>query len=492
MTTPIETKPRKTPLLLIFVTVFIDLLGFGIVLPLLPRYAKHFQASGLVIGALMASFSVMQFLFAPVWGRISDRIGRRPVLLIGLLGSTVFYGLFGYATSLGAEGVMLGLGVMPWLFITRIGAGIAGATIPTAQAYIADVTGQNERAKGMALIGAAFGIGFTFGPLLGAISVSGDTSDPGTFRKPEIANRLLITESQQTQIDETLNRYKQRLEEARSKPRKERQQIKDEREREVLALLSPEQRREWRVISAPRKEPGYVASFLSGIAFLCALVLLPESLHPGSRAAERHWLDWSSLRIAISKPEIGHILGTMFLTIFAFAQFETTLALLTEYLGLADRHNYFLFAYIGFVLTLSQGMLVRRLVPRLGEVFMSVAGTVLMTIGFVLVGIAGQKESVGMLFAVVPFCVIGFSALNPSLQSLLSRRTDASMQGGVLGLGQSIAALARIFGPLIGLPLADKDVALPYWTSAVIMGVGVLLTMLLRAPATTPSAAAAE
>ena len=89
---------KRSPLLIIFVTVFIDLLGFGIVMPLLPRYGKFFGADKLTLGLLMASFSAMQFLFAPLWGRLSDRIGRRPVLLLGLAGSTVFYGLFGVAT----------------------------------------------------------------------------------------------------------------------------------------------------------------------------------------------------------------------------------------------------------------------------------------------------------------------------------------------------------------------------------------------------------
>ena len=100
----------------------------------------------------MASFSAMQFLFAPMWGALSDRIGRRPVLTIGLLGSTVAYAMFGVATSLGRDGVLLGAGALPWLFITRIAAGIAGATIATAQAVIADSTGAEGRGKGMALM----------------------------------------------------------------------------------------------------------------------------------------------------------------------------------------------------------------------------------------------------------------------------------------------------------------------------------------------------
>ncbi len=166
---------RKARLAAIFAVVFIDLLGFGIVLPLLARYGKYFEAHEW-LGALVACFSAMQFLFAPLWGRVSDRIGRRPVLLVGLAGSVVFYSLFGVATGLDKDATLLGLSPLAWLFISRIGAGISGATISTAQAYIADVTERENRARGMALIGAAFGIGFTFGPLLGAAFVSDDPS----------------------------------------------------------------------------------------------------------------------------------------------------------------------------------------------------------------------------------------------------------------------------------------------------------------------------
>src|SRR6478736_6467731 len=151
-------------LLVIFLTVFIDLLGFGMVLPLLPIYAKSFgvKEAGWEIGLLMSSFSAMTFIFAPLWGRASDRVGRRPVLIVGLIGSVFFYILFGVATVFQS---------MALLFVARIGAGIAGATIPAAQAYIADITSLQNRAKGMALIGAAFGLGFTFGPLLGAAAL---------------------------------------------------------------------------------------------------------------------------------------------------------------------------------------------------------------------------------------------------------------------------------------------------------------------------------
>jgi MFS family permease len=133
---------------------------------------------GVIIGLLMSSFSIMQFIFAPIWGRVSDRIGRRPILLLGLAGSVAFYFLFGYACSLPGTSALI---VLILFFIARIGAGIAGATISTAQAVIADCTPPERRKHGMALIGAAFGIGFTFGPLIGSASLFFSAHEPGEF-----------------------------------------------------------------------------------------------------------------------------------------------------------------------------------------------------------------------------------------------------------------------------------------------------------------------
>src|SRR3954447_24030965 len=165
---PIAAPPRGA-LLTVFLVVVIDLLGFAIVLPLLPRIAEAYlegqskAVTGLTIGSLFSSFSLMQFLFSPLWGRLSDRIGRRPVLLVGLAGSVAFYTLFGYAATIDPEQSSLAITLM---FASRIGAGIAGATIATAAAVIADCTPPDQRKRGMALIGAAFGVGFTFGPLI--------------------------------------------------------------------------------------------------------------------------------------------------------------------------------------------------------------------------------------------------------------------------------------------------------------------------------------
>ena len=426
----------RKPLLIIFVTVFIDLLGFGIVLPLLPRYGEHFLPieiqgaatsgvlppapsaapgyvaavlsalaliygflslpeslrpgetprrrtglfnlsaglramtrgshalilstiflttfafaqfestlslltkhlggvaeetvrdwrRGAILGCLMASFSAMQFLFAPLWGRLSDRIGRRPVLLVGLAGSTISYFLFALVTQWGNRGPILGLSPLVWLFVTRIGAGISGATISTAQAYIADSTDEKSRGKGMALIGAAFGIGFTFGPLLGAAFVSGESG--------------------------------------------------------------------------------------------------------------------------------GH--------------------------GLSDRSNFLIFAYIGFILTLSQGFLVRRLIPKLGEFRTGLFGVILMTAGLLMIGVASHQASYALLLAVLPVVVVGYSAATPSLLSMLSLTSGADEQGELLGIGQSMSSLARILGPLAGLMLHGLGIAFPYWVGAGFMFFGVVMVLGLR------------
>jgi multidrug resistance protein len=150
-------SPQKSPLMVIFLTVFIDLVGFGIIIPLSPFLARQFHASPTHVGLLMAVYSLMQFFFSPFWGALSDRIGRRPVILISLLGGGLSYLAFAFASSL-------------WvLFVARAFAGIFGGNISTAHAYIADVTSEKDRSKGMGLIGAAFGLGFIFGPLLGGL-----------------------------------------------------------------------------------------------------------------------------------------------------------------------------------------------------------------------------------------------------------------------------------------------------------------------------------
>lgn len=146
---------RPLQYLTIFLTCFIDILGFGIVIPVLPLYAEHFGATAVQIGALVGIFSLAQFFFAPIWGKVSDRVGRKPVLLLGLMGTVAGYLLMGMAHT-----VLM-------LFVARLIDGISGANIGAAQAYLADISTPENRAKAMGLLGAAFGLGFVFGPALG-------------------------------------------------------------------------------------------------------------------------------------------------------------------------------------------------------------------------------------------------------------------------------------------------------------------------------------
>jgi DHA1 family tetracycline resistance protein-like MFS transporter len=150
-------RRRISPLAAIFLTVFVDLVGFGIIVPLLPFYGEHFHASPAVVTLLMAIYSLMQFFSAPIWGALSDRRGRKPVLLASLAGIALSYLWLAFAGSL-------------WqLFAARALAGVMAGNIAAAQAYIADVTPPDKRAHGMGLIGAAFGLGFILGPAIGGL-----------------------------------------------------------------------------------------------------------------------------------------------------------------------------------------------------------------------------------------------------------------------------------------------------------------------------------
>jgi MFS family permease len=158
---------RKPSFLVIFLTVFIDLIGFGIVVPLVPLFSKHFGAHGFVIGVIIASFSAAQFVFSPIWGRLSDRMGRRPVLLFSTLGAAGSYVLFAFACGL--DNPATGL----WLMVlSRVFAGICGGNITVAHAYIADITPPEHRSKKMGWLGMAFGLGFIFGPIIGGVSLN--------------------------------------------------------------------------------------------------------------------------------------------------------------------------------------------------------------------------------------------------------------------------------------------------------------------------------
>jgi MFS family permease len=172
---------QRSPLFVLFLTVFIDLVGFGIIIPILPLYAEQFHATPIAIGWLTGIYSGMQIIFTPILGKLSDRFGRRPVLMVSIAGTAVGFALMGIASAL------------PLLFVARILAGITGGNISIPQAYIADVTAPEQRSRAMGLIGAAFGLGFTFGPLIGGMMSRISYSAPFFFAAGlAVANALLV------------------------------------------------------------------------------------------------------------------------------------------------------------------------------------------------------------------------------------------------------------------------------------------------------------
>jgi MFS family permease len=158
---------RRSIVPLLVATVFLDLVGFGIVVPQLPLAAARFEERGLIVGLLVATDSLLSFFLAPQWGRLSDRIGRRPVILVGLGASAVSYAMFGLAPSLAV------------LFLSRVVSGGLGATVNVSQAFLADVTPGARRSQAMGFVGAAFGVGFTIGPIIGGLAARSSAAAPG-------------------------------------------------------------------------------------------------------------------------------------------------------------------------------------------------------------------------------------------------------------------------------------------------------------------------
>ncbi len=366
---------RATLGVLLF-TVLLDLLGFGMVIPILPLYAQSLRASDLEVGALLAVYSVMQLLFSPIWGRLSDRAGRRPVLLLSILGSC---------------GSQLGYALAPtytWLLIARAFAGICGANITTAQAYVADVTDEKSRASGMGILGAAMGLGFIFGPAIGG----------------------------------------------------------------ELARVSP-------------RLPFFVASGLAALNFALAVPILIEPRPPGERAPTRAFT-WAALVRTVTVPRILTLILLFFIITFAFANLEGTFSLyLARQFGYRERGTSRLFAFIGLMMIITQGGLVRRMVPRFGEKRLVVVGTFMMALAMLLLHFASDLPSLLLAMAVMS---IGNGLNNPSLSSLISRAAG-EQQGGVLGVSQSFGALARVLGPIAGTYALRFGNTTPYVAAGLLM-----------------------
>ncbi len=376
---------KKSPLFIIFLVVFIDLLGFGIIIPNLPLYAKSYGASGTTLGFLMASYSTMQFFFSPFWGRLSDRYGRRPIILLSILGVGLSMFILGQASSL------------LWLFIGRTLAGIFGANISAASAYIADVTSPKDRAKGMGLIGAGFGLGFTMGPFLGAV-------------------------------------------------------------------LS-----QWGYGMA-----AYAAGCLSMANFIFAYLRLkePETTHQ-IRKEHRSHASWDLKRKILGNPQAGLAILIFFIVTFAFGQLETAFAFyMKDFFELDARGSGTILGMMGLIMVLIQGGGIRKLVPKYGEVRLTLIGTGLMAITLLL---STFTFSLQTFVIILLFNGIGFAITNPSISSLASRSVSEEIQGITMGTYQSAGSLARIFAPVTAGFLYDHIKPAPFRVAALLFALACLL-----------------
>ena len=239
------------------------------------------------------------------------------------------------------------------------------------------------------------------------------------------------------------------------------------------------------LLNNPGPWPGYAAAILSAIALTLAAFRLPESLRPDSQPAGRRAFSLQAWRVALRAPSIAFILLAMFVCIFSFANFETTLSLLVKGSHHAPRVLFeftwgqvcLTYAFIGFMLALVQGGLVRRLAGRISEGILAATGAGIQVCGFGLTLLAIGQASVSVLFVALGTVVTGFAFMQPNLQSLLSRRSDPAQQGLILGVGQSVSSLARIFGAGIGIPLLRQGLSVPYLVATALMIAGTLLVI---------------
>ncbi|NPD89703.1 MAG: MFS transporter [Asgard group archaeon] len=375
-----NNKPsNRKALSVLFLSVFIDLLGFGIIIPILPFWNDALGGTNFTYGVILSIFSLMQFVFAPIWGRISDRSGRRPIILIGIAGSIVSFFLLAFTFSLAM------------LIMARALQGIfTSATLPTAQAFISDTTTGEERAKGFGLIGAAFGLGLAVGPGIGG--------------------GLYTLTSQYSTI-------------------------------------------------------AYFASGASALNLIFALLFLPETLK--SKIEKNSDLDEvivsrkDSFKYIFSNKEVLAIILTFSMLTLAFASYTSTLLPYgIARFGLTAEDSSIVLLIVGIISIITQGIILRFLTKKFSNSTLMVAGFIVITIGLIAFS---QVANLLWMILVSAFIAFGSSTGNPTNQALLSQKAPTDKQGGILGVNQGLAALMRVFAPLIGTALLDVRLGLPFF-----------------------------
>ena len=417
----------------IFVIVLIDLLGLTIIIPLMPLYATSFGANAFTIGLLGAAYPLMQFVGAPLLGRLSDRFGRKPILLISQVGTLAGFIVLGLANSLAV------------LFLARIIDGLSGANISTAQAAMSDSTTEKTRTQGLGLIGAAFGLGFIIGPVIAFVALAAGG-----------------------------NNY---------------------------------------------HVPAYVAAGFSLLSIGLTWLWLPETLPAEKRGqgAQRPALDLGAMLKALSHPQVGLLLMLIFAQQIAFGGFEQLLSLFTlRQLGMNAAGNSVIFVFVGVILVAVQGGLVGQWSRKWGDRRLVYAGLALLAVGLTLTGLTprqpvpwysqaamtaeleasgdasaqtlpvslppdDQKGLVGLgwiLVAMIP-AAIGGGILQPSINSLITKRVLGTEIGGMLGLSTAFLSLANALAPLAA---GAAFQAIAAWAPFVLGGVlmAILLFVALR------------
>lgn len=420
----------------IFVIVLVDLLGLTIIIPLLPLYSAAFGANAVIIGLIGTAYPLMQLIGSPILGSLSDRFGRKPVLVVSQIGTFLGFLMLGFANAI------------PMLLISRMIDGISGANIVTAQAAITDSTSPKNRAQGLGLIGAAFGLGFVLGPAIAGIALALSGND-------------------------------------------------------------------YRV-------PAFIAAGFSLISIILTSVWFKETLPEDVRSAQKQSKRGNMLTkiySTLTNPLLGILMILVFIQRFVFGGFEQLLPLFTLVrLGLDGVGNAVLFIFVGIILVIIQGRYIGPLSRRFGEVRLIYAGLTLLAIGLTLVSITPEQpvkwysrdamiesfsetaagteqvtefnldiplpddENTGwfglvwMLVALVP-TAIGGGMLSPSINSLITQRSDALDVGSALGVSTALVSAANTITPLVtGSMFQFLGSTAPFFIGGVILFVLMLAT----------------
>lgn len=393
---------RRPSVLIIFLTVFIDLIGFGIVVPLLPVYSKHYGASGLMIGVIGASFSAMQFLFSPIWGRLSDRYGRRPILLTSTAGAALSYVLFALASGIETHSTAIWV-----LLLSRAFAGICGGNITVAQAYIADITPPQDRSKKMGLIGMAFGLGFIFGPVISGIGLKflGNTG-PGWIAAALCAGNFLLA------LFILAESRKPTSEQVKPRPR--------------FA--------QWgHTLAQPKVGLLIGIFFLATFCFSCFEITLPLLIN-------------DNFHLGIANDQTRP--ATTVISLFVFCGLIGAFIQGGAIGRLVKKFGEPRLIAISLFLT-GASFLLLPFIKGDGQLLW---GKLFHEQGF---------PWVKMLFALA-LLAVGSSLTRPPVFGLLSNLTSADEQGATIGVAQSAGSLARILGPLFAATVYSHIPSLPY------------------------------